>query len=102
MSALCKPPSSTTPSAALMSSYSYETLKVETVADFVVNVSLNRPEKRNAMNKIMWQEIGDVFSKLATDEDCRSIVLSGEQKLFTAGRCIEWILCSNLYICAYV
>jgi delta(3,5)-delta(2,4)-dienoyl-CoA isomerase len=38
-------------------------------------VALNRPEKMNAMNNLMWEEIGAVFDRLARDPDCRAIVL---------------------------
>ena len=30
-------------------------------SDHVINVELNRPEKMNAMNNVMWGEIGQVF-----------------------------------------
>uniref|UniRef100_A0A2P2HX63 Delta(3,5)-Delta(2,4)-dienoyl-CoA isomerase, mitochondrial n=1 Tax=Hirondellea gigas TaxID=1518452 RepID=A0A2P2HX63_9CRUS len=71
--------------ASMSTTYNYEALKVETLADYVIGVQLNRPDKRNAINNVMWREIGEVFSKLATDPDCRSIVLSGDRKTFTAG-----------------
>ena len=41
----------------------------------VCSVALNRPEKMNALNHQMWEEIGAVFDRLATDPDCRAIVL---------------------------
>jgi enoyl-CoA hydratase/carnithine racemase len=41
----------------------------------VISVALNRPEKMNAMNNLMWEEIGAVFDRLARDPDCRAIVL---------------------------
>lgn len=71
--------------SSLSSSYNYETMKVDLLDKHVVGVALNRPKKRNAMNKTMWMEIGEVFSRLSNDPECRSIVLSGEGKVFTAG-----------------
>uniref|UniRef100_A0A914PIR9 Uncharacterized protein n=1 Tax=Panagrolaimus davidi TaxID=227884 RepID=A0A914PIR9_9BILA len=44
---------------------------------FVTNVQLNRPEKRNAFDDIFWKEIGEAFNFLATDSDTRVIILSG-------------------------
>lgn len=38
-----------------MSSYSYETLSVTKAGPFVTHVMLNRPDKRNAMNKVFWR-----------------------------------------------
>ncbi|KAF2360870.1 Crotonase superfamily [Trinorchestia longiramus] len=68
------------------SNYSdYETIKVETAADHVAKVQLFRPEKYNAINKTMWREIGDVFTRLDTDPECRSVVLCGQAKVFTSG-----------------
>jgi len=66
-------------------SYHYETLTVSTPSEFVYHVQLNRPSKRNAMNKTMWTEMGDCFQSLAADEDCRSILLSGTGKAFASG-----------------
>jgi len=68
-----------------VASYAFDTLKVETVSPYVVQVSLNRPEKHNAMNKVMWTEIGDAFARLGTDPDCRCVVLAGEGKNFSSG-----------------
>lgn len=34
---------------------SYETLSVTTAAPFVSHVTLNRPDKRNAMNRAFWR-----------------------------------------------
>lgn len=87
--------------SSLSSSYSYEALKVDLLDKHVVGVALNRPDKRNAINKVMWMEIGDVFARLGDDPECRSIVLSGEGKMFTSGMlnennyltdCDRWLL----------
>jgi delta(3,5)-delta(2,4)-dienoyl-CoA isomerase len=48
-------------------------------------VELNRPEKRNAMNKAFWSEMVTCFNKISTDSSCRAVVLSGSGKIFTAG-----------------
>ena len=45
-------------------SSNYADFKAVTVmkpSDHVINVELNRPEKMNAMNNVMWGEIGQVF-----------------------------------------
>ncbi|XP_055526459.1 delta(3,5)-Delta(2,4)-dienoyl-CoA isomerase, mitochondrial isoform X2 [Wyeomyia smithii] len=67
-------------------SYNFETLKLSTPKPYVVHVELNRPDRLNAFNKRMWTELGECFSRLHNDPDCRSIVLSGgNSKHFTAG-----------------
>ncbi|CAJ0929854.1 unnamed protein product [Ranitomeya imitator] len=72
-------------SDATMSSYSYETLKVTTPADHIYHVEINRPEKRNAMNKAFWREMVLCFQALGEDSNCRAVVISGSGKMFTSG-----------------
>ncbi|CRK87791.1 CLUMA_CG001549, isoform A [Clunio marinus] len=63
----------------------FQTLKVTSPKEYVKQVELNRPDRLNAFNKTMWIEIGKCFNELAVDSECRSIVLSGSGKHFTAG-----------------
>lgn len=72
-------------SEAGLSSYSYETLSVTTPSDHIFHVELNRPEKRNAMNKAFWREMVLCFNALGEDTNCRVVVLSGAGKMFTSG-----------------
>jgi len=65
--------------------YSCKALNVTQPAPFVFSVELNRPKKMNAMSKVMLEEIGDVFTKLDGDPNCRAIVLSGSGKIFSSG-----------------
>jgi len=65
--------------------YEFETLNVTTPGEFIKHVELNRPKKMNAMNTTFWSEIITCFKKLASDPDCRVVVLSGAGKMFTAG-----------------
>jgi enoyl-CoA hydratase/carnithine racemase len=62
----------------------YETLAVS-LADGVANVVLNRPDKSNAMNRQMWDDIRDVFCKLDETPEARVVVLSGAGRNFNAG-----------------
>jgi delta(3,5)-delta(2,4)-dienoyl-CoA isomerase len=65
--------------------YTYNSLKVTVPSPFVYNVEMDRPKKMNALNKEMWTEIGDVFTKLSLDPDCRVVVLSGAGRMFSSG-----------------
>ncbi len=47
---------------------------------WVATVTLNRPDKLNAMTKAMWQRLGVVIHELAADEELRCIVLRGAGK----------------------
>ena len=63
---------------------SYETLSV-TLENHIATVRLNRPDKANAMNATMWQEIRKAFQWVDATPEARVAVLQGEGKLFTAG-----------------
>lgn len=62
----------------------YQTLAVS-LADGVANVVLNRPDKSNAMNRQMWDDIRDVFRTLDETPEAHVAVLSGAGKHFNAG-----------------
>lgn len=62
----------------------FETLTV-TIDGHIATVSLNRPEKLNAMNGAMFREIGEAFRWLDAETNARAIVLAGNGKHFTAG-----------------
>lgn len=63
---------------------SFETLIV-TLEDHIATVRLNRPEKANAMNAAMWQEIRQAFTWVDATPEARVAVLQGEGRYFTAG-----------------
>lgn len=62
----------------------FETLNV-TLNQHIATVRLNRPEKANAMNAVMWQEIRKAFQWVDATPEARVAVLQGEGKLFTGG-----------------
>lgn len=56
----------------------------------IVIVTLNRPEKLNAMTKPMWSRLGEVLEETATDDTVRCIVLRGAGgKSFSPGNDIS-------------
>ncbi|MBK6293705.1 MAG: crotonase/enoyl-CoA hydratase family protein [Rhodoferax sp.] len=62
----------------------FETLSVS-LQDHIATVRLNRPDKANAMNATMWQEIRKAFQWVDETPEARVAILQGEGKLFTAG-----------------
>jgi isohexenylglutaconyl-CoA hydratase len=60
------------------------TLKLEFDAG-VLRLALNRPEKRNAMNLAMVEEIAAVFEAASADRLVRAVVIRGEGGHFCAG-----------------
>jgi enoyl-CoA hydratase/carnithine racemase len=65
----------------------YETLKLERVEDYILVVTLNRPQRANAMNTQMGLDMRDLWRDLYVDtEDVRCIILTGAgEKAFCAG-----------------
>jgi enoyl-CoA hydratase/carnithine racemase len=62
----------------------YDTLKIERDRA-IMTVTLNRPEKRNAINRQMHLDIQDVCHRLASDFDTRVVIFTGEGAGFSAG-----------------
>jgi 2-(1,2-epoxy-1,2-dihydrophenyl)acetyl-CoA isomerase len=61
-----------------------ETLIVER-ANGVVTVTLNRPEKKNAINGPMWRELIEVFDEVGDTPSDRVLVLTGAGDGFCSG-----------------
>jgi 2-(1,2-epoxy-1,2-dihydrophenyl)acetyl-CoA isomerase len=61
-----------------------ETLLVDQ-ADGVMTVTLNRPEKKNAMNAMMWRDLMDVFDEIEDSPDVRVLVITGTGDGFCSG-----------------
>ena len=62
----------------------YETVRAE-VADRILTVTLNRPEKLNAFNPRMMADLLDVLDAADADDDVRVIVVTGAGRGFCAG-----------------
>ena len=59
---------------------------LETRSDAVAVLTLNRPERHNAVNHAMGRELGDAVDRLAADDTVRVIVITGAgDKAFCAG-----------------
>jgi len=48
-------------------------------------VTLNRPDRLNALDKAMWQQLGAVVAELANDNMSRCVILRGNGTAFGAG-----------------
>src|SRR4051794_9986138 len=53
--------------------------------DGVVTLTLNRPEKMNAITGAMWGGLEDVFDEVARNRDDRVLVVTGAGRAFCAG-----------------
>ena len=63
----------------------YETLRYEVSEDGVCSITLARPDKRNAVNDVMFRELGEATERAATDGDARAMLVRGEGTSFCAG-----------------
>ena len=63
----------------------YRTLLVERPRDGVVLVTLNRPERYNAITFEMFDELHALFRELLVDADARAVVLTGAGQGFCSG-----------------
>ncbi len=68
----------------------YETIKYETVEEHVVLLTLNRPEKLNALNRVLFEELDDAVQKIERDQDVLVYMVTGAPRtdgrpMFTAG-----------------
>ncbi len=54
-------------------------------SDGVLTITLNRPQKRNAMNSALVREIMAVFDAIADDRSIRAVVLKGCEGNFCSG-----------------
>ena len=62
----------------------YEYLKIE-VAERVATVTLNRPDKLNAVNAALHHEFEQIWLDLAQDRDVNAILLTGAGSAFSVG-----------------
>lgn len=56
----------------------------------VLTVSLNRPEKLNAVNAEVHTELSWLWRDVATDDKVRAVVLTGTGRAFSAGGDLDW------------
>ena len=62
----------------------YESL-LWNVENHIATITLDRPEKKNAMSFVMFNELRDVFLRAASDDDVRCVVVTGAGGAFCSG-----------------
>ena len=58
---------------------------LEVDAAGIALVTLNRPEKRNAVSLAMWRGLGEIYASLARRSDVRVVILTGAGGNFSGG-----------------
>ncbi len=69
---------------------SYETVQLE-VQDRIAWLTLNRPDALNALNDVMIDELRELFSALADEENVRVVVVRGAGQAFCSGGDIKYM-----------
>lgn len=69
----------------------YSALTVQTDDRGVSYVTLNRPDKRNALSSVMIAELTDVAQTIGASRRTRAIVLNGAGAVFCAGGDLGWM-----------
>jgi enoyl-CoA hydratase len=64
---------------------SYDLILVDDLSPYVRRITLNRPEKRNALSNALRGEIFDCLHKNDVDPDVRVTIIRGAGKCFSAG-----------------
>ncbi len=62
-----------------------ETLLVDVADNGVVTITMNRPEKKNAANGTMWDELRVTWDEIGLDPDVRCVVMTGAGDGFCSG-----------------
>jgi len=62
-----------------------DSLQIERGDDGIVTVTLNRPEKKNAINGPMWTGLREIFEEVRSNSDHRAMVLTGAGGEFCSG-----------------
>ena len=68
----------------------YETLSFRR-RQCILTVTLDRPDKLNAVNAAMHDELSRVFYDIAVDDDSDIVVLTGAGRAFSAGGDMDWL-----------
>ena len=69
----------------------FETLSIAVDPRGVATLTLNRPEKHNALSAQMLAELTQAAADLGADQNVRVVVLTGAGKSFCAGGDLEWM-----------
>src|ERR1043166_4365409 len=62
----------------------YETILTD-VAENILTVTINRPDKLNALNTAMIHDLIDAFDQADADDAVRAIIVTGAGRAFCAG-----------------
>lgn len=62
----------------------YETLETE-LAEGILMITIDRPSRMNALNQVALDEIHDVVDKAEKSQEVKCVIITGNEKFFSAG-----------------
>jgi len=69
----------------------YSTIDIEIQASGIAYLTLNRKDKRNAINQTMIEELRAGIDALSVDNAVRVVILRGEGRYFCSGADLNWM-----------
>ncbi|MBI1358878.1 MAG: enoyl-CoA hydratase/isomerase family protein [Alphaproteobacteria bacterium] len=69
----------------------YENIEIDVSREGVVAVLLNRPQKRNAFNAEVIEELSDALETISKNTEARLVLIRGAGPVFSAGADLEWM-----------
>ena len=69
----------------------YNFIKIKVLKEKVIQISLNNPKSRNAINSTMLDELLDCLDDLSKKKEIRVLIITGEGQVFSAGADLEWM-----------
>src|SRR5262249_48598788 len=74
---------------------SYKHLLIDS-QDGVLVVTLNRPERRNALSLELMRELIDCFNRVESDGEIRAVILAASGPVFSAGHDLRELVGASL------
>ncbi|MES2323674.1 MAG: enoyl-CoA hydratase [Pseudomonadota bacterium] len=59
------------------------------IADGILTIEFNRPERKNAITAVMYQAMADALVAADTDAAVRAVLIIGKNEIFTAGNDLD-------------
>jgi len=75
----------------------YEHILLDVSPEGTAVLTLNRPQKRNAFNAEVIEELSDAFETLSKNPECRLLLIRGAGPVFSAGADLEWMKAASHY-----
>lgn len=72
-------------------SNSYKTLEIQIIDKHIFVITLNRPDKLNALNEDVLRELSDAFNTVKNNAAIQGLIITGHGKAFCAGADISRI-----------